>query len=107
MVDLLTVVTLVVLSLFLRIQNKKRVESHHLPEHTRPSLFSEALQELIATAGGIYLALVLLVTFLQIELADKWQIYEIKMDPLALTALSLALIQPLVLRLYRLLKGDR
>lgn len=106
MVDLLTVVTLVVLSLFLRIQNKKRVESHQLPEHTRPSLFSEALQELIATAGGIYLSLVLLVTFLQIELADKWQIYEIKMDPLALTALSLALIQPLVLRLYRLLKGE-
>lgn len=56
MVDLLTVVTLVVLSLFLRIQNKKRVESHQLPEHTRPSLFSEALQELIATAGGIYLS---------------------------------------------------
>jgi uncharacterized membrane protein len=107
LLDLLTVVTLVVLSVFLRIQNKKRVESHKLPEHSKPSLFSEALQELIATAGGIYLSLVLLVTFLQINLADKWQIYEVKMDPLAFIALSLALIQPLALRFYRLLKGDR
>jgi len=107
LLELLTVVTLVVLSLFLRIENKKRVESHKLPEHSKPSLFSEALQELIATAGGIYLSLVLLVTFLQIELVDKWRIYEVKMDPLAFSALSLALIQPLTQRLYRLLKGDR
>jgi len=107
LVDLLTVVTLVVLSVILRMQNKIRAESHKLPEHSKPSLFSEALQELIATAGGIYLSLVLLVTFLQIDLADKWQLYEVKIDPLAFIALSLALLQPLALRFYRLFKGGR
>lgn len=92
-------------SLALRIRNKKRVEPHEVPEHTKPSPLSQALQELIATAGGIYLSLVLLVSFLQVNVADHWRFFTVEMDPIAFTSLILAFVQPLVLHIYRSFKG--
>jgi hypothetical protein len=99
------IVLFVIASLALRIHYKKRNESQQLPDHAKPSPFSQALQELLATAGGIYLSLILLVSFLQIDIADKWLIYDVKMDPLAFIALLLSIVQPLILRLYHYIKG--
>jgi len=95
------------LSLRQRIREKRRVHKHEIPEHTKPSLLSEALQELIATAGGIYLSLVLLISFLQIEIADKWVFFDVSMDPLAMVSIILAIIQPFVLHVLTWLKGGR
>ena len=108
MTILLFIALLITLSLLLRIQNKRGNKSQQVevPEHARPSPFSTALQELIATAGGIYLSLVLLVSFLQIDIADQWVISGIKMDPLAFIALVISIIQPLFLRFIQMMKGD-
>jgi hypothetical protein len=89
-------------------QNKTRLEPQEfqVPEHAKTSPFSQSLQELIATAGGIYLSLILLVSFLHIEIADRWLVFGVKMDPLAFTALALSLVQPVFLRIISFLKGD-
>lgn len=107
MYGLLLLLLLLVVSIFLRVYNKVRSQAYEVPEHAKPSLFSVALQELIATAGGIYLSLVLLISFLQINLADKWDVIGVKMDPLAFIALILAIIQPLFIRFYNLIKGGQ
>lgn len=107
MYGLLLLFLLLLISILLRVHNKVRSQTHEVPEHAKPSLFSQALQELIATAGGIYLSLVLLISFLQINLADKWDIFGVNMDPLAFVALILAIIQPLFIRLFNLIKGGK
>lgn len=94
----------VAVSLALRIQEKNRSQPHQLPEHAKPSPLSQALQEMVGTAGGIYLSLVLLALFLQVSLDEKWLIFGTKMDPLAFMALLLAILQPLLKRLYYRLK---
>jgi hypothetical protein len=66
---------------------------------------SRALAELVAIAGGIYLSLVLLVSFLKISLPETIAIGGLLVDPLAVVALVIALIQPLVLGLWPRLKG--
>ncbi|CEP66818.1 Uncharacterized [Moorella glycerini] len=66
---------------------------------------SRALAELVAIAGGIYLSLVLLVSFLKISLPEVIAIGGLMVDPLAVVALVIALIQPLVLGLWPRLKG--
>lgn len=66
---------------------------------------SRALAELVAIAGGIYLSLVLLVSFLRISLPETIAIGGIMIDPLAIVALVTALIQPLVMGFWPRLKG--
>lgn len=88
-----------------RVREKRRSEKHDLPEHVKKSPVSEALQELIATAGGIYLSLVLLVSFLQIDLPEEWFILDVGMDPLAFISIIISVIQPLFTRLLHLSKG--
>lgn len=95
----------VFLSVMQRARDKKRAEMHDLPEHVKKSPVSEALQELIATAGGIYLSLVLLVSFLQIDLPNDWFIKDVGMDPLAFISIVISVIQPLVTRLFHIFKG--
>lgn len=107
MTALLVFLLLAAVSLLLRIQNKMRTLAHEYPEEAKKSPFSEALQELVATAGGIYVSLILLTSFLKIEAADTWQIFGIEMESLASVAIALALIQPLVLRAWHSLKGGR
>ncbi|MCR3923259.1 MAG: hypothetical protein NUK65_12220 [Firmicutes bacterium] len=101
MTTLSALVMLLAFSLYVRTEDKRRNESYEVPEHAKSSPFSEALQELIAHAGGIYLSLVLLISFLHIELADRWNVIGIAMEPLAFLSLLLAAIQPLVMRIYR------
>ncbi|MBS4031386.1 MAG: hypothetical protein KGZ63_08205 [Clostridiales bacterium] len=94
-----------VLSVIQRVRDKKRAEKHELPEHAKKSPVSEALQELIATAGGIYLSLVLLISFLQIDLAEEWFFLDVGMDPLAFISLVISVIQPMFTRLFHVTKG--
>jgi len=71
------------------------------PMETKSSPFSIAVQELVATAGGVYLSLVMLVSFLKLDLPGKINLFQISMDPLALTAIMLAIFQPLFFRLFK------
>ena len=66
----------------------------NLPVDSMPSPFSRALTELLASAGGIYLSLMLLVQFLSVELPSQIHIFGLDIEPLALAAILIASIQP-------------
>lgn len=62
----------------------------------KPSPLSQAVQQLVEAAGGIYLALVMLVSFLQLDVPEKVFFLGVGIDPLALFSLVVASLQPLV-----------
>ncbi len=66
----------------------------------RASVLSEALAGLVATAGGIYLSMVLLTTFLKISIPDNVTLLSTSIEPLAGVSVLLALIQPFLIRLW-------
>lgn len=76
-----------------RFRNAENIES-------RSSPLAAALQEMVATAGGIYLSLVMLISFLKIELPNTVLLQGIAVDPTALLSIGLAIIQPLFFRLF-------
>jgi hypothetical protein len=88
-------------SLALRVHNRRHREPHNIPDNARPSPLADALKDLVGTAGGIYLSLVLLGSFLRLDVPERILFYNINMDPLALAALLISIIQPLYLRIYQ------
>jgi len=58
-----------------------------------------ALSQLVGTAGGIYLSLELLFSFLKIP-EDWWSNSFFFVEPLAVISLLLAILQPFVLRAW-------
>ncbi len=67
----------------------------------RASPLSMAIQELVGTAGGIYLAVITLTSFLKLDVPEKVSLVRVELDPLALSAITVAILQPVALRLYR------
>ena len=59
--------------------------------------FAEALGQVVGMAGGIYLSLVLLCNFLDMDLPEKTVLLGRNVDFLALVALLLACAQPMIL----------
>lgn len=56
---------------------------------------SLALAELAAVAGGIYLSLILLQTFLKLSVPQEVTVLNMPLDPIALLAIVIALLQPI------------
>lgn len=67
----------------------------------KSSPLSIAVQEIVATAGGIYLSLVMVVSFLKLDIPEKVSMLNISLDPLAFLAILLAIIQPLFFNLLK------
>lgn len=63
------------------------------------SPLSTAIAQLVGTAGGIYLSLELLFSFLRIP-EDWWKPSTFPIEPLALISLVLAIIQPFAIRAW-------
>lgn len=78
----------------------KRRRSEKILEGAVESPVSLALGEIIAVAGGIYLSLVLTASFLSISMPEKVSIASTTVDPLALAAVVVAVLQPIGLSLY-------
>lgn len=90
---------LLYLSLHCRVWKKKVYLQKHtreLPVDPQSSLLSEAVKELIGVAGGIYLSLVMVTGFLQIEVPSRVPVAGLQIDPLAAVAVFLAIVQPLL-----------
>ncbi|KYZ77117.1 hypothetical protein AXX12_03000 [Anaerosporomusa subterranea] len=64
------------------------------------TVFSIAVQELVATAGGVYLSIIALVSFLKLDIPEKLAVAGISFDPIALLAIGVAVAQPLWRRLF-------
>lgn len=62
-----------------------------------------ALSQLVGTAGGIYLSLELLFSFLKLP-EDWWGQADFFVEPLALISLVLAIVQPFGLRVWHKLR---
>jgi hypothetical protein len=75
--------------------------NHELPVEPKQSAFSQAAVDLLATAGGIYLALLLIRNFLQITVPDEIVIYGFQLEPLAALSLLVAVFQPYLSTLIR------
>jgi hypothetical protein len=84
--------------LSLRLRLKVLRQSANLAQ-VQPSPLSNALTDLVSTAGGIYLALILLVSFLKIDIPEKMVYCDVSVDPLALISLIITLIQPFIFSL--------
>ncbi|MCR4440913.1 MAG: hypothetical protein QHH10_02135 [Peptococcaceae bacterium] len=80
--------------------NLKRTRSLEKIENAAPSPASVALAELVAIAGGVYLSLVLLTSFLDMSVPDRVRVLNMTMDPLALIAILIALVQPFLIVAY-------
>lgn len=94
----LIIFIILVVSLQMRMLSRKRSDnksSSQLPLDPLPSPFVRAMTELIGMAGGIYLSLVMLVNFLDVELPLKINIFGLEAEPLALLAIIISIVQPL------------
>jgi hypothetical protein len=96
-------------SLRLRRQNLRRSAAVFGNQVGEPALtpLSQALSNLVGVAGGIYLAVVLLLNFLKIPVPEPRLFLGSTVDPLAFASLWVAILQPFYFRLYEWLRYDR
>ncbi len=92
------------LAIRIKISLKRRREMGY-PESAIDSPASLAIGELVAVAGGIYVALLVLTSFLKITMPERMNFYGWSVDYLAAMAIILALIQPIVLVFYYKMSG--
>lgn len=94
------IILLIVASLWLRCAIYRSTNSE-----IKQSPLSIAIQELIAVAGGIYISLIMLISFLKLSVPNQITLTsQTDIDPLALLALVISILQPFVIKLVRRLK---
>ena len=93
----------VVLSVLMRMRQNGYREAYVVA-----SPLAEAVRQLVGVAGGIYLSLVMLTGFLGLNLPERVIIQQMELDPLALFAIGLACVQPMLLNCWHRLaeRGD-
>lgn len=65
---------------------------------SKTSPLSQALANLVGVAGGIYLSLVVVATFMELELPQRVQVGGLSLEPLAAISVLMALAQPYLQR---------
>ncbi|HHV07924.1 MAG TPA: hypothetical protein GXX69_06890 [Firmicutes bacterium] len=92
---LIVLLALIYLSLCKRVQTDRFWKrSREIPVEPRESVFSQAIVDLLATAGGVYLALLLVRNFLQITIPEQVVIFGLRFEPMAAISLLIAILQP-------------
>lgn len=91
------ILALVYFSLKARVKTRMFREAPEMPEF-KTSYLSEAITNLVATAGGIYIAIYLMVNFLKLEVPEKVFFWGLSIEPIAGFAFFAALVQPIILR---------
>lgn len=66
----------------------------------KASPLSQAITGTVGTAGGIYLSLIILKTFLELDMPDLVYVGSLAMEPLASLSVTLAIIQPFAMRIW-------
>lgn len=102
MVEFVALLGLLGLAVREKVNRKERQQARltDVLSGARASILSEALASLVATAGGIYLSLVLLTTFLKIPVPENVNFLSTNVEPLAGLSVILALFQPFMLKLW-------
>lgn len=78
----------------------KRRRSFGQIENAVESPASIAIGEMVAVAGGIYVSMILLASFLKLSLPEKISVLAYQVDPLAFIAIIVATLQPILLAYY-------
>lgn len=94
---LLGLMLLFILSLLERFKYFRQINN---ASDIKNSPLSLAIQELIAVSGGIYLSLVMLISFLKLDIPDKILIFQIWIDPIACISILLSIIQPFFMKFF-------
>lgn len=95
------VLTLIIM-VFLVFSIRERVHRKMmLRSETIQSPLADALAQVVGTAGGIYLSVVMLVNFLQLNVPSRVELISIGFEPLASISILIAIVQPFVLRLLK------
>ncbi|GAB6157576.1 hypothetical protein JCM39194_07760 [Desulfotomaculum varum] len=92
---------LVVLSLRERMRMSRYRKEWDVIGESKSSPLSESLAGLVGTAGGIYLSLVMLKTFLEIDVPARVNISVVSLEPMAAVSFILAIISPFINRLKK------
>ncbi|MTI82840.1 MAG: hypothetical protein FH756_02855 [Firmicutes bacterium] len=71
---------------------------------SKSSPLSSALTNLVGMAGGIYLSMVLLLTFLEANIPESISLGSVSLEPLATVSIILAIVQPFVLNVVKMRK---
>ena len=96
MVLTLIIMVLLVLSIRERMRRKKMLRSEIIR-----SPLADAFAQVVGTAGGIYLSVVMLVNFLELNVPSRVELISIGFEPLASISVLIAIVQPFVLRLLK------
>jgi len=108
MIVFVALALLLIGSVSLKVNNKRRkyrFAGSAFPVEPSSSFLSEAIVELLGVAGGIYLALIMVAAFLQVDLSEKFILGNMKLDPLAVLSLTLALCHPFCSRVWSIISG--
>lgn len=84
---------------FLAVKSKiylSRQRQKELPEVINTPV-SQALTQLLGMAGGIYISLIMLTSFLSLEIPEEVIIAQYSIDPLALFSILITLFQPIII----------
>ena len=91
--------TILAVSVTLRCRRLERISARQVEGVESP--MSRAIQATVGYAGGIYMTLVMLASFLQVEVPDKVVVLsKLTVEPLAFVAVMLALLQPFLLVMW-------
>lgn len=82
------------------LQRLKQYRQMNSTNEIKFSPLSLAIQELIAISGGIYLSLVMLVSFLKLDIPNKIVMFELSIDPVACLSILLTIIQPFFIKIF-------
>ncbi|MCG9967754.1 hypothetical protein L9W92_06765 [Pelotomaculum terephthalicicum JT] len=96
------VLLLVVFSVRERVkQQRYREKDWGVIGESKSSPLSKALTNLIGVAGGIYLSLVLICTFVELQLPARVHLGHYSLEPLAAISIIMALAQPYILKVIQ------
>jgi hypothetical protein len=94
---ILIIVILILVSISVReriLLYKYREKDWSVIGEAKASPLSQALANLLGVAGGIYLSLVVIATFMEIDLPERIHLGGLSMEPLAAVSILMAVAQP-------------
>jgi len=87
------------------VKSQRKKFLNQIPQETIPGAISQWLTYLVGMAGGIYISLIALTSFLKIAFPETVYILGVSVDPLAILSLLLALIQPWLIKFFNFLNS--
>lgn len=101
-----SIIVLLILLIFILLSLRERIhlssyrQTKKFPQEPVSSLVSQAIANLVGVAGGIYLSLVMVTSFLGLTYPETIEILGFSLEPLAFISLFIAIVQPWLSKIY-------